>query len=282
MNEVAERQSNAPSTQVNQADQVLRSDILVPYVVLAQASSESVKERKAQMGDIIRSTNFEKLGDPDKGIEVIFLHNPKTNWIVEQKEGNRYAFRRIEPRTAANETAEWNFWGDKDGNELPPGTPGGSEWRRVKQLMAFAILPQDIAAYEEEMKKVEQGELPDPSKALTPVIVSFRASSYKAGKEVATFFTQAKSMRVPIHRYKLKLSCTLEKNDDGSFYVWNVDRAKPIAVPKEQLEVVQEWAQIINAGNANLQVHDEGASENYGNMSQDTPKASESARAEVC
>ena len=40
MNEVAERQSNVPSTQVNQADQVLRSDILVPYVVLAQASSE--------------------------------------------------------------------------------------------------------------------------------------------------------------------------------------------------------------------------------------------------
>lgn len=278
--EIEVRKENLPSTQLAPQDQVLRSDILVPYVVLAQSTSDAVKERKTEMGNIIRSTSLEKLGDPDQGLEVIFLHNPKTNWIIEQKEGNRFKYRRTEPRNASNETAEWSFWADKDGNELPAGDVRGSEWRRVKQLMVFAILPKDIEVFEAEMKKIEEGGLPDPSKALTPVIFSFRSSSYKAGKEVATFFTQAKSMRVPIYRYKVKVGCWLDKNDEGSFYVWEVDRSKPVAVPKEQMPVVQEWADMINAG-AQLATHDEAESETYSNPQEKRTTAAANA-SEVC
>ncbi len=281
MNEVQTTQKGqVPAQYTPPQDAVLRTDILVPYVVLAQASSDSVKERKAQIGDIIRSTTMEKLGDPESPLEVIFLHNPKTNWIIEQKEGNRFKYRRTEPRNASNETAEWNFWADHEGREVPAGTPGATEWRRVKQLQVFAILPRDIEAAEAEMAKVEKGELPDPSKALTPVILSFRSMSYKAGKEIVTFFSQAKSMKVDIFRYVVKLGCTMEQGEDGSYYVWNVDRNKPSPVSKERLGTVSEWASIINQGAANLAVDESAEEQSYANP-QEKP-VSQSAKAEVC
>lgn len=266
MNEVTQVKSNLPSVQTEANEPILRSDIMVPYLVIGQGMSESVKERKAQIGDILRSTNFEKLGDPDTPLDIIFLHYPKSNWIYEQKTGNRFEYRRTEPRTAANETLEWYFYGDKDGNELPPGTPGGSEWRRLKQLLVFAILPKDIVSAEAELKKIESGDLPDPTKALTPILVSFRSMSYKAGKEVSTFFTQAKSMRVPIHRYMLQIGAKMEQNDDGSFYIWSVDRTRPKGVSKEHLPLVQQWVDLLNQGAVNIQAHNEAEGETYGNM----------------
>lgn len=237
--------------------EVLRSDIIVPYVVIAQAPSEAVKQRKAQMGDILRSTNLELLGGPEQPLDIVFLGYPKSNWIIEQKEGARFAYRRTEPRNAANETLPWNYIGDKDGNEVPQGTPGASEWRRVKQFLVFAILPRDIEAFEAEMKKVEAGDMPDPSKALTPVLISFRSTSFTAGKEVATFYTQARSMGQPMYLYKLKIGGVLAKNGDDSWYEWVVDRSKPVGVAKEHRPIIQEWVNILDQG-TQLAVHEDG------------------------
>ena len=141
---------------------------------------------------------------------------------------------------------------------MTEGQKGALEWRRVKRLTVFAILLNDIIAAAEEMKKVDQGELPDPSKALTPVVLSFRSSSYKAGKEVATFFQKAKSMRAEIWRYVVTLGCDLDKNDQGSFYVWKVMTDKPIAVPKEHLPLVQDWAMMVNNRVSELNIDEEG------------------------
>lgn len=256
------QQAGVPSTHVNHA-QVLRTDILVPYVVIAQAMSESVQERKAQMGDIVKSTNFEKLGDPDHPLEVIYLHYPKSNWVIEQKPkgGGRFEYRKTIPRDASNELLPWTFWADDDGNECQPTDKGASEWRRTKQLLVFAILPRDIEAAQAEMAKVEKGELPDPNKALTPVLLSFRSTSYKAGKEVCTFFTQAASMKVPIWKYTLPLGCTFEQNDEGKFYTWKVDRNKTKAVPKDQLVFVEEWVGMLTS--VNLKADDAADSESY-------------------
>lgn len=245
-NEIATKtQNQIANYDPSQEQSSLSSDLIVPYLTIAQGMSESVKERKAQMGDIVRSTNFEKLGDPDKPVEIIILGKPKEDWIIEQKVGNRFEYRRTEPRTAKTERLDWNFWADAEGNELPQGAPGALEWRRVKRLLVFALLPHDIAANEAEIAKLERGELPDPSKALTPIAISFRSTSYNAGKEVVTFFEKAKTVRTPVWRYKLKFSCYLDKNDQGSFYVAKVDTNAPQAVPKEQLELVGQWAAVL-------------------------------------
>lgn len=237
-----------PAIYQNEQPEIIRTDIIVPYIVCCQGQSESVQQRKAQLGDIVRSTNFEKVGSTDEPVEVIFLHYPKANWIVEKKLGQKFEYVRTEPRNAKNETDAWSFWCDEDGNELVEQKKGAIEYRRVKQLLVFAILPRDIEAANIELKKIEEGELPDPSKALTPVLMSFRSTSYKAGKEVCTFFTKAASMNVPIWKYALGVTNTLEKNDDGSFYVWKVDQVKPKAVHKANLPLIERWVSIVSSG----------------------------------
>lgn len=273
--DLTKKESALPQASVpmEQAE-VLRSDILIPYVVLAQGQSESVQQRKAVIGDIVRSTNFEKLGDPEHPLDAIFLHYPKAFWIIEKKLGSRFEYVRSEPRTAANEVFPWSFWCDSEGAEVQQGTRGAIEYRRVKQLLAFAILPRDIEAAEVELKKMEAGDLPDPSKALTPVIMSFRSMSYKAGKEICTFHSQASSMNIPIWKYMLKVGNSFEQNDEGSFYTWKVDRTKITPVKKEHLPMVERWVNIISQGQA-LQTDDTAEKESYMGRAPEAPRCRE-------
>lgn len=257
-NAPAVRPQNAVSTNVNNQPEIMRSDLIVPYIVLGQGLSDAVVDRKVQLGDIYRSTNQEVLGNPDKPIQAVLMGAPRPDWVIEQKAGQKFEYRKSEPRHAGNETLPWQFWADDDGVPMEAGQKGATEWRRVKRLTVFAILLNDIIAASEEMKKVDQGELPDPSKALTPVVLSFRSSSYKAGREVATFFSKAKSMRADIWRYVVTLGCDLDKNDQGSFYVWKVDTNKPTAVPKEHVSLVQEWVNMVTARVEELNIDEEG------------------------
>lgn len=244
--------------------EVLKTDIIMPYIVLGQGLSDAVVDKAVDQGDIYRSTSREVIGGPDSPIDVIFLHAPKPDWVIEQKPKgkDKFEWRRSLPRNASNETLPWSYWADDDGNEMEAGAKGATEWRRVKRLSVLAILPKDIEAQKAEMEKADQGELPDPSKALTPVMLSFRSSSYDAGKRIITFFSRAKSLRVPIWKYQLSMFDALEKNDQGAFYVWGCDDAKPKPVTKEHLTFVEEWVQMIGAG-VNFQVHEEGESEGF-------------------
>lgn len=248
-----------PSTHVNPAPQILASDIIVPYIVIGQGLSDAVVEKKVQLGDIYRTTTREIIGNPDKPIDAIFLHAPRADWVYEEKPkgATKFEFRRTEPRHAGNETLPWSFWADDDGNVVEAGTKGASEWRRVKRLTVFAILPRDVEAAQKEMAKAEAGELPDVSKALTPVVLSFRSSSYKAGKEVTSFYTQAASMKQEMWKYMVQAGTHLEQNDNGAFYVWDIDRTKAKAVPKDMLPLVQDWVAMIAKG-ADITVHEEG------------------------
>ena len=243
----------ALATYTPQTEEVLRSDIIVPYVTLMQGLSDFVKERKAQMGDIVRSTSREILGNPDKPINAIFLHYPKAEWVLEQKppKSDKFEYRKSIPRTAANEALPWRYFSDDTGMvdfgaEAVPAN--STEWKRVKRLSVFALLTGDVDAEKVERAKLDEGGLPDPSKALTPVIFSFRVMSYDAGKEICTFFNQAKSMGVPIWKYAMPMTCVLDQNDKGSFYVWKPMRTQAKAVDKANLDTVQMWATIVNSG----------------------------------
>lgn len=244
---------------VQGVDIPLRTDLVVPYITIQQATSDLVKERKAQMGDIVRSTTGEKIADPDTGFDVILLHNPKADWVIEQKQGERFKYKKSIERTADNEMLPWTFWGDEDGNEVAEKTKGATAWRRVKRLTVFALLPGDIAAEAAEMAKADAGELPDPSKALTPVVLSFRSTSYETGKNLCTFFSQALAVRANIWKYKVHLSAKLEKRDNDSWYVWQAQTVGAKAVEKANLPRVEEWVRAI--GLTSLIIHEEGETE---------------------
>lgn len=262
----------------------LASDLIIPYLLLSQGSSDAVKERKAQIGDFILSTTKEQFGNPDKPCELIFLGKPQTFWRVDQQVPNsdKWRFLKTVKRNATNEIMEFKYWGDANGEPCDQSTPGALLHRRFKQFRVFAILPSMIGAEKVEREKALKGELPDISKALTPVIVSLQSTSgYPCGKEIETFNTKAMSFGVPIWRYIASVSCVLEKNDEGTFYCWKLSGTNPPKpVPKDDLAVVQKWAEIVTSRAETLKV-DESAENQVGDTT-GAQRVTKEAAAEVC
>ncbi len=242
------------------AHEALASDLVVPYIVICQSQSEAFTQKKADCGDIIRSTSSEKVGDPQNPIGIIPLHYPKSEWIIELKPKNasRFQYKKAFPRTAANETLPWSFWADEDGEEVPEGSKGAIPARRVKVLKLYALLLQDVVNAQEEEKKVSEGELPDPMKSLLPVVISFRSTSYNAGKALATFIKRAESLKAKAWSYVVPFIDIFTTNDQGSFYVWDMQENLTSAVPgqkkdasdsdKELFASVKKWAELVNSG----------------------------------
>lgn len=219
---------------VPQQETVLASDVVIPKLLLMQQMSELVQEKKAQSGEMVRSIGGTKLGDEKKPVDIIPLTFQNLWMLQEDAMGKgKYEFRGYEPRTAANENAEWDFM------------VNGTKWKRTKVMNLFALLPADIDAQMEEMKKFEEtGEI-DLDRTLLPVVIPFRNTSFKAGREIATLFVKADSVArrvgkpVPVYGQMIRLGCYLEKNDKGSFYVYKTEPAGKTS--PEHKEVAATW-----------------------------------------
>jgi hypothetical protein len=229
------------------AQEVLSGDIVVPKILLMQGLSKLVAEdRKAQSGDIVRSTTEKKIGD-DKSAPIAFIPLKLMNtWREEEKMGQKFAFRRSIPRTPGNENQPWSFFRNPQGQEFDkPGSLGATEWRRVKEISCFVLLPGDIDAFEAEMKKAEEtGEMPDLNSTILPNMISFRSTSFNAGKTVATYFAQIQEMlqynkNVKSFGYTLPLTCVADKNDKGNFFVWKV--GTPTKLEAKYLAHAERW-----------------------------------------
>lgn len=255
--EIATTQTKALAPQMEQAGTgIIASDVVVPRILLMQPTSDFVAEGRAKPGDIVRSTTAERIAGPGTVIDFIPLSLPEPSWVIEVKppKGNKFEFQRIEPRNSSNSQLPWLFASDFDGNEVPPGTPGALEGRRVQRLSLFALLPMDVAADLTEKEKAANGEFPDFNKALMPVQISFRSTSFKAGKEIVSFASQVASFKREIWEAVLQLTCHAEQNEKGNYFVFDVDRSKPQRVPQEYAETVKYWARIVNTSAASLRV----------------------------
>ena len=244
--EIVKTETNLPADPLSKGTKVLKSDVVLPKVLLMQGLSDLVNERKAQQGDFVRSSTAEKLGDDKAPLEFIPL-TFQNLWLVSEDQkgdGKKYEFRRYEPRTAANESADWDY------------LENGTKWRRTKIMSLFALLPKDIESQAKMMKEFEEtGEMPDVDKVLLPVVIQFKNTSFKAGKEVATLFAKAESVSrqlgttIPAYGTTMRLSCVSDKNDKGSFFVMKVEsigKTKP-----EYKEAAANWyAQLMQLGAA--------------------------------
>lgn len=240
--------------------EVLSSDMVIPKVLLMQALSDNVSERKKdpvtgaqiQAGDIVRSTSGEILGNPEKPVDIIPLRLQNL-WMLQEQEGKEMKFRGYIPRTAGLDDAKATTELEKTGENLPWEFKHlGADWKRTKVIRLFALLPADIKAFQEEMKKAaESGEMPDLEKTLLPVVIDFRVSSYNAGKEVATYFLKIKEMAqygARPYGYSMALSVQQDKNDKGTFYVFKT--GKTTKLPAELKPEAERWYNTL----ANVQV----------------------------
>lgn len=220
---------------------ILATDIVIPKLLLMQGLSEFVDQRKARPGDIVRSSTVEALADPEARIDFVPL-KITMGWAEKERIGQKFEFRKAFPRTAENELLPWSFWRNPQGHDFDkPGQMGATEWQRVKSIDVYALLPEDIDDFAEEMKEcAAKGEIPDLSKTVLPVVISFRSTSFNAGKEVTTFFAKVDEMVVEAAKlgvdtsgivarnYTLSLGCKPTKNDKGSFFVFEVGQPKKL------------------------------------------------------
>ncbi len=239
-NEVVKSEAQVPQTQAaydpsNQ--EILNSDIIIPRLLLMQGLSDAVANRKAQMGDMIRSTTLEKLGDPEVPVDFIPL-KMSADWIESEQVGGKFEFRTTVPRNAANDDLPWEF--DKN----------GVKWKRTKCLNVYALLTADVQAFLAEMAGLGSGEMPDLSKSLLPILLSFRSTSFSAGRAVATYFAQVRDMlkynpNVRPYGYSLTLACQPEKNDKGNYFVFKVE-GKPKKIDDKFFPEVTRWYTTLN------------------------------------
>ncbi len=245
-----ENTSALASIQGGSGQEILSSDIILPRLLLMQGLSELVSARKAQQGDFVRSTTSEKLGDPESPVQFIPL-KMTSDWVNFERLNGKWEFRGMESRNAKNEDLPWEY------------KQNGADWKRMKTLNVFALLPADIAAYQKEIKAAaEKGEIPDLDKTLLPVVLTFRSTSFNAGKGVATLFAKVQDMQqhnpqVRPYHYSLTLSAAQETNDKGTYYVFTVGKTNKVdmALVKE----AARWYEILTkTSNVRIDADDTG------------------------
>lgn len=240
-NEVAVQETKALVVAAPEAvvsETLLTSDMIIPRVLLQQALSEAVSERKCMAGDIIRSTTKEVLGndraEPIKFIPITY----KTTWILNEEINGKYEYRGVEPRTAQNENSDWEFFKD------------GGKWKRVKGVDVYALLSKDVDA-DIINTSLSGDEIPDVDKVLLPVVIGFRSTSYQAGKAVINHFMKIKTLQAKLPHiapfmYEMSLACKCEKNDKGTFFIYDVPASSNKAKP-EYIAAAREWHKVISS-----------------------------------
>lgn len=216
--------ANHPQQQQTSA---LKGDILIPRILLMQGSSQLVKDRKAQVGDIVRSGNGERLGgstgpdSPAEAVDVIPLALSQS-WTIMSGDGK--TFLGTEPRDASNDAFPWEFVDQATGEEK----------RRLKTIDAIVMVAQDIERIHGQggVEVDEEGiPLDLDSSVILPHAVSFKSTGFTAGKGVSTFFARVEALMKthpltrPYH-FTLPLTCTVDSDSENEWYVFEVGTAK--------------------------------------------------------
>lgn len=236
--------------QPTEAAEFLASDIRIPRLLLMQGLSPLVTARKAQLGDIVRSSTQTKIGDPETPLEVVPLKS-KAIWINMEEVGGKFKYRNSEPRHAKNELMDFEY------------TVNGVNWRRMKAYELYALLPSDVAEYTKEIKAaVDSGNAPDLNKTILPVVLTIQSTSFKhAGRDLAGFFgrVQANARQVPglvPYKYVLTLFCETETNAKGTYYVWKMKPGTKALTDQAAQVEASKWAKIL--GSQEVKVDEEG------------------------
>lgn len=287
MNALAKNQPTDIVTQAPQqggGEQILASDVVIPRLWLMQGLSEMVSEGRAKPGEIRRSVGGDLVGDPTHPIEFIPL-TFQNKWVIQEspKPGAKYEYRKTLSRDGGLDDSR-KIITDQTGENLPwDFTHGGTQWKRVKVLNVFALLVSDIEAELAEFAKFKAtGEIPDLNKTLLPVMISFRSTSYNAGKGVVSHFVKALSpaqakFGVKPYQYTLKLSCYSDKNDKGTFFVYDVGQGRKCESEakggKPELERATDWAKTLGANIDSVKVDDSEEGEAAGGGTDESAKS---------
>lgn len=233
------------STTVNDVDWGLDSvdsrDIVIPKLLIMQSTSGLVADEKAQFGDLVNSVSGEVLGScrekDNKPVKFICIKEDKI-WVVLEKVGEKYEFRRNEERTTQSEKLplEWE--------------ENGVFWRRDRTLNYFVLLERDLT-----------NAMP------FPYVLSFRRTSFAAGKVLSTHLLnckaaimKAKESNKPITAAMTPPGAIFEltgkktQNDKGTFYVMQTNKVGDTS--QENVAKAAEWIKTLRTQKFNIDQSD--------------------------
>lgn len=202
--------------------EVCASDIKIPLALLMQKMSVLVDEEKAKAGEIRGSLEGNLLGGVDKPFYFVPLQIQNV-WV--EKIPATKKFVGVYPRTRLNEKQDLTYINDQ-----------GEEVVRTKQIDVFCM----------SLEELNSGEA-------LPYKLSFKVTSYDAGKTMITLATKLMMFGKPLYNYVFKVSTIKKENDKGSFYVFDLSQDKTpegksvYSVPSTH-QLCQYWASQVGSG----------------------------------
>jgi hypothetical protein len=191
------------------SEDISSEDMIIPKLLVMQGLSDLVADGKATMGEFRSSLDGKKLGDEKSPVEFVVFNTFK-DWVISE-DGE---FTQIVPVTAENQG--WAYEEVINGHAI----------KRVKGLNFYVLLTEDIKNNE-----------------AFPYVISFRSTSYTAGKKLATHLAKLRMFKQPSAAQVFSLSTIREKNDKGTFMVLDVTPAAK-ATP-EQLASAWQWHEVL-------------------------------------
>lgn len=212
--EVAKQQDTPPAIWEGDdtfaQEKVDATDLIIPKLMLGQYSSAAVQDGVVKAGEFYNSLRKNEVrGGEKEPVELIFFKKYKTWWEFR----NDQYVRTVEV-TPENHNLPWE---EEDGKDIVTR----------KMLMNYYVLDvKDIAAG----KKV-------------PMIVTFKGTSYQAGKTLEFYKAELQTLNRSLPTQTFKLTCHREENDDGKFFVIDVEPGRDVTA--EEYAVAKEWYQLL-------------------------------------
>lgn len=216
--EVATKQKTELSTAAMNwgGEAVSASDTLIPKVLLMQSLSEYVVDEKAQPGDLVDSVSGEVLAAKGKPLEVIPISMFK-NIVIEKFNGSKWEYETVVPFRAGDDKLPWEF------------EENGEKFRR-NTVLNFYVL------------RADQATAPDA----LPYVASFRRTSTKAGKTIATHFLKASMAKASPASKTIILTSKSEKGDQGPYQVFTAQEGRKTS--NEEIMGAYRWYEQIKGG----------------------------------
>ncbi len=200
--ELTKKQENAVSLDVMEFgdfgnENLLSQDLKIPRILLAQAMSEYVSERRGFAGDIYESLESKKLGDQKSPVKIIPFFNTNSWYVTKKGQGGKFEFCRVEERSGLDIKRDYFF-------EHEDGTPG----TQTRMMNLFCL--------------IKGGSL------IVPYMVSFRNFSFKEAAQSYLDHTNIlkTEKRSPAH-FVWELSCDPAfEHNDSKFGIFKLDIAK--------------------------------------------------------
>lgn len=185
-------------------------DITIPKLLLQQSQSQFFKDGKSKIGEIRGSMECNLVVGAGEEVEFIPFKMFKT-WVVLKAQGGSFV------EEIPYEKGSLDREGVKDGVQV----------RNYQTINYYCLLPKDI----------EKG-------VYMPYVISFRSTSYTAGKTLETKRALLQEFKKPIAVKTFKLWSKADRNDDGNDYqTFNIAESRDTT--PEELKAVAEWHRII-------------------------------------